>query len=123
MALSVNAATFFSCPETISLTKHHTFLSNAYYNLSHFDFLLLGEIISEWESSPLLHDCFKKWLPYNSRVLSSLNNSLNVLSFNVRGLNLRYQEVLLLSNSFNFDILILLETVFFLSQPLSGSLV
>ncbi|CAF5223154.1 unnamed protein product, partial [Rotaria magnacalcarata] len=33
-----------------------------------------------------------------------------ILSFNVRGLDLRWQEVLLLISSFKFDILVLIET-------------
>jgi len=42
--------------------------------------------------------------------VSSSFFSLNCLSFNVRGLNYRWNEVLLLSNSFQFDIIILVET-------------
>ncbi|CAF5055688.1 unnamed protein product, partial [Rotaria magnacalcarata] len=38
------------------------------------------------------------------------STSLHVLLFNVRGLDLRWQEVLLLISSFKFDALILVET-------------
>jgi hypothetical protein len=57
----------------------------------------------------MLSSCFSIWKSFLPRE-STIENYLHVLSFNVRGLDLRIQEVLLLTSSFNFDILILLET-------------
>ncbi len=85
-------------------------MSRANECLTHFDFYIFSNILNEWECNLFLHSCFsigEKFFPsYNNTILSSLH----ILSFNVRGLNLRWQEVLLLTKSFKFDILILLET-------------
>ena len=110
MDLSLYAVPFFSSIDPRILRERDLFLGKALNNLSHFDFLLLCEILYEWESSPFLRDCFNIWKCYKTNDTSSIVNSLHILSFNVRGFNSRYQEVLLLSNCFNFDILILLET-------------
>ena len=109
MTLSPHATPFFSCTSQTLLAQREKFLYLAKELLSDFDYSLLSEILLEWESCPLLSTCFSKWkhsIPSNS----SFENSLYILSFNVRGLELRIQEVLLLSLSFNFDILVLLET-------------
>ena len=66
--------------------------------------------MSEWESNPFLDSCFSLWQKYVPLNVDSLHSSLIVLSFNVRGLELRWQEVFLLTSSFSCDILILLET-------------
>jgi hypothetical protein len=110
MTLSSHAIPFFSCIDNNTLNERDVFLSKAHSNLSHFDFLLLFDILSEWESSPLLHNCLKLWKSHSTNDTASTLNSFHILSFNVRGLDLRIQEVLLLANSFKFDILILLET-------------
>ena len=102
------------------LVEREMSLNRARYSLTDFDFSLFQEIVKEWEASPLLSMCFDKWQCSISKVPSS-ENSFHVLSFNVRGLELRIQEVILLTISFKFDILILLETGFwdysFCSQP------
>jgi hypothetical protein len=113
MSLSANAIPFFSCMDQKTLHVRDAFLKKALVNLSHFDFLLLCKILDEWESSPFVHDCLKIWKSYNSIDTSSIVNSFHILPFNVRGFNLRYQEVLLLSNTSKFDVLILLETGWF----------
>ncbi|CAF4686934.1 unnamed protein product, partial [Rotaria sp. Silwood2] len=79
-------------------------------SLSSFDFNLFLEILTEWEGSIFLDSCFSLWQKYVPLDENSFHSSLHILSFNVRGLELRWQEVLLLTSSFNFDILILLET-------------
>ncbi|CAF1456150.1 unnamed protein product [Rotaria magnacalcarata] len=84
--------------------------AKANVSLSSFDFNLLSEILSEWEDSLFLDSCLSLWHNYVTLHKNSFHSSLHVLSFNVRGLELRWQEVLLLISSFNFDILILLET-------------
>jgi hypothetical protein len=82
------------------LFDRELFLCKANVYLSGFDFSLFFEILTEWESCPMLSSCFSIWKSFLPRE-STLENSLHVLSFNVRGL---------LTSSFNFDILILLET-------------
>lgn len=77
--------------------------------LSHFCFKMLCDIISEWESSPLLSMCFSKWEKYEVPQTVTVKG-LHILCFNVRGFSIRWQEVLLLSSSHDFDLLILLET-------------
>jgi hypothetical protein len=111
MTLSTKSQPFFSCISPLKLCKRNSFLSKAKDCLSHFDFNLLSDILNEWECCLFLHSCFSVWekfVPkYNNTILSS---SLHILSFNVRGLDLRWQEVLLLTTSYKLDILILLET-------------
>ncbi|CAF1415435.1 unnamed protein product, partial [Rotaria magnacalcarata] len=92
------------------MCKRRDFLNKAFVSLSTFDFNLLVEILYEWETSLFLDSCLSLWKTYVPLNEDSLNSSLHVLSFNVRGLELRWQEVLLLFSSFNFDILILIET-------------
>ncbi|CAF4683207.1 unnamed protein product, partial [Rotaria sp. Silwood2] len=81
-------------------------------SLSPFEFYLFCEILEEWETYPNLHSCFSRWQNFIQVSGKSKPKllSYNILSFNVRGLDLRWQEVLLLISSFNFDILVLIET-------------
>jgi hypothetical protein len=109
MNLSPLAIPFFFCPSQSVRVERELFLCKAKACLSDFDLSLLHEIMIEWESSTVLSSCFSKWKCFLPRE-SSVENSFHILSFNVRGLDLRIQEVLLLTSSFNFDILILLET-------------
>ena len=89
------------------LGKRNNFLFRASESLSPFDYTLFSNILSEWESSSFLSSIWQKYaLSDNTPILTSLH----VLSFNVRGFDLQWQEVLLLTSSFKFDILILLET-------------
>lgn len=110
MTLSPSANPFFSCISSSKLSKRNHFLCKAKDRFSHFDFNLFCKILSEWESSPTLHSCFSHWQKF-VRVCDEPNSlSFHVLSFNVRGLDHRWQEVLLLISSFKFDALVLLET-------------
>ncbi|CAF3913491.1 unnamed protein product [Rotaria sp. Silwood2] len=81
-------------------------------SLSPFEFYLFCEILEEWETYPNLQSCFSSWQNFVQVSGKSKPKllSYNILSFNVRGLDLRWQEVLLLISSFNFDILVLIET-------------
>lgn len=110
MTLSVNAAPFFSCPRESTMIIREQFICTAKASLSRFDFSLICELLAEWESSSTLAILFKRWELSRVDNTSPVRSSLQILSFNVRGLELRLQEVLLLSNSHQFDILILLET-------------
>ena len=106
----ITAKPFFSSIDRTLLYKRDLFLHTTHRKLSQFDYKLLCEILYEWESSPLLKNCFDTWRSYKTRDTYSSVNSFHILSFNIRDFTLRYQEVLLLSNSFAFDVMILLET-------------
>jgi hypothetical protein len=110
MSLSPSACSFFSCISPSKLAKRNYFLCKAKDRLSHFDFNLFCKILKEWESSPSLPSCFALWQKFVPVHGTSNSSSLRILSFNVRGLDLRWQEILLLISSFKFDALILLET-------------
>jgi len=110
MNISPLSVPFFSCPSFVQTCKRNLFLDKAKENLSHFDFNLFCSILLEWESSPLLSSCFSLWKKYECVDSSLIFSSLHVLMFNVRGLDTRWQEVLLLVSSLNTDVLILIET-------------
>ena len=109
MILCPLAVPFFSCTFQESLLVRENKLNHARLSLTPKDFCLFESILNEWESSPLLSVLFQEWDRYVKPDLHSITNSLDVLSFNVRGLDGRVQEVLLLTISFDFDVLILLE--------------
>lgn len=75
-----------------------------------FDFNLFCEILREWENCATLDSCFSLWNSSTPSINNQIVSSLHVLSFNVRGLSSRWQEVLLLIDSYKFDVLVLLET-------------
>jgi hypothetical protein len=110
MSLSPSAIPFFSCISSSKLSKRNHFLCKAKTCLSHFDFNLFSEILSEWECSLNLHSCFSQWQKFVPVCDKTNSSSFHVLSFNVRGLDHRWEEVLLLISSFKFDVLVLLET-------------
>jgi hypothetical protein len=110
MTLSPFSSPFFCCSSFIQTSMRNLFLDKAKNNLSHFDCKLFCAILSEWESCPLLSSCFSLWKNYVCADSSISLSSLHVLMFNVRGLDVRWQEVLLLISSSNTDIVILLET-------------
>ena len=116
MSLSPLATPFFSCPNVSAVNSSHLFLQLANSSLSKFDARLFSEILNEWESAPLISDCFKVWSTHCIPPCTSKNDSFHILSFNVRGLDRRFDEVILLANSYAFDIIILLETGFFEDQ-------
>src|ERR1700722_3920705 len=100
MSLSPLAVPFFSCASQDSLLERENKLNQARCLLSSNDFVLFESILNEWESFPLLSALFQEWEIYVKPDLYSMSNSLSVLSFNVRGLDARAQEVLLLTLSF-----------------------
>lgn len=110
MTLSPLALPFFSCTSSLSLSFRKNFLSKSSYSLSSFDFHLLYEVLNEWESCVTLAQCFSLWEKYIPIINKQDIASLNTLSFNVRGLKNRWQEVALLISSFKPDIVFLLET-------------
>ena len=110
MILSPFATPFFCCSSPSSLSKRDVSLSEAAKSLSHFDYNLFCNLLSEWESHPLLSSCLSHWKSLSVCQPLSVNAPLLILSFNVRGFNSRWQEVLLLNSSYAFDIMILQET-------------
>lgn len=111
MSLSPSAIPFFSCTPSDQLCRRNEFLSRAKVSLSRFECNLFTEVLCDWERSLFLSSCFTKWQKCIPVPNSSCSSSvLHVLSFNVRGLDKRWQETILLDTSFNFDVLILLET-------------
>ena len=110
MSLSPVAFPFFSCSSPFNLRKRTDFLDKASMSLSPFDFNLFSDILSEWESCVLLDRCFSWWRKFIPNEEIFHLSSLHILSFNVRGFNLRWHEVVLLSTSLKSDIVILLET-------------
>ena len=108
MSLSPSAVPFFSCCSPSKTIIRDTMLQYSETMLSKFDSSLFYNILCEWESSPTLSLCFSKWKRFVPNVSFS-ENSLHILSFNVRGLDLRIHEVILLTTTFHFDILVLQE--------------
>lgn len=112
MSLSVDAPPFVPLYPSNLSSDRNSFLYHAQPFLSPFDLSLLSDITSEWNRSISLSECLELWKSCKRQDTSSplTSNSLHVLSFNVRGFNLRHQEVLLLANTYQLDILVLLET-------------
>ena len=109
--LSPYAPTF--CPTTqvtnsrfdivygLSLTSHF---------LSQHDFNMVSMIVNEWSSLPTLSSVFDYWKSFAKTCVSSKLPSLHFLLFNVRGLDERREEVILLLGKYEVDIIILTET-------------
>lgn len=109
MTLSPLSISFVSRSSYCSLSSRSTFISSLSERLSLFDFHLFMSILNDWEISPLLISCLAVWEKYES-IPTRVTKGVNVLSFNVRGFDLRWQEVLLLAGTYDSDVLILLET-------------
>lgn len=110
MSLYPFSLPFFLSSPSFNLCKRTDFLSKASMLFSPYDFKLFSDVLCEWESCVLLDHCFSKWRNLIPNEESSDRYSFHVLSFNVRGLDLRWQEVLLLSTYFTSDVVILFET-------------
>ncbi len=77
--------------------------------MSTFEFRLLSEIVNEWSSISTLSSCLSHWKSFNRVCTSSSFAQLQILIFNVRGLDLRWEEVILLFEKYKVDCLILIE--------------
>lgn len=75
------------------------------------DLKLLNEIIHEWNTSTSLTELEQVWTQHHRSNVSSCHtsNTLHILCFNVRGLDLRWGEVCLLAKQHHTDIIILGE--------------
>ncbi|CAF0982789.1 unnamed protein product [Didymodactylos carnosus] len=78
--------------------------------LSVKDYILLQTIINEWHGSPDIEMCFSIWQNMNKPKSKSTVSFLHALCFNVRGLDPRWEEIMMLTLKENFDVIILLET-------------
>ena len=77
--------------------------------LSANEFTLLSQILLEWHSSPTFNQLCSQWKPFKNSTSQSSLAFLNILCFNVRGLDRRWGEVCLLSTSHQLDALVLGE--------------
>jgi hypothetical protein len=77
--------------------------------LSNFDFSLLSDIVKEWFLFPTLSSCLSHWKSFKQLCSYSFSSKLHILLFNVRGLDERWKEVLLLIAKYKIDSLILTE--------------
>jgi hypothetical protein len=77
--------------------------------LSKFEFSLLSEIVYEWSLFPTLSSCFTHWNSFKQLCSYSFSSHLRILLFNVRGLDERWEEVILLLDKYKIDCLILTE--------------
>jgi len=77
--------------------------------LSKFEFSLLSEIVNEWFFFPTLSSCFSHWKSFKQLCSYSFSSQIHILLFNVRGLEERWEEVLLLLDKYKIDCLILTE--------------
>ncbi len=78
--------------------------------------LFFVNTLNEWESSPLLQSCLNIRENFEKPNLFTTSDALPVLSFNVRGISNRMQEMLLRLLSLKFDVIILLEVGVFESS-------
>jgi hypothetical protein len=86
-----------------------SFLESARNILSIKEHSLLSDILLEWHSSTTLSHLISRWIPFKKSASQASFSFLNILCFNVRGLERRWGEVCLLSSSHRFDILVLGE--------------
>ncbi|CAM4962520.1 unnamed protein product [Rotaria socialis] len=89
-------------------------MSNSTWNLiaptlGHSDLKLFSSVALEWHNAPTLESCFSQWKKSVKEDIISPLSDLHVLCFNVRGLDYRWGEVVLLSTQHASDILVLTE--------------
>jgi hypothetical protein len=69
-------------------------------------FLDLSQILLEWHSSFTFNQLRSGWMPFKKSTSQSSLAFINILCFNVRGLDRRWGEVCLLSTSHQFDVMV-----------------
>jgi hypothetical protein len=87
----------------------YNFLRAAKETLSLDDFDLLSSMVEEWHGSQTLSLCLSHWSSFTRQNSRTSLSFLYTLCFNVRGLDMRWAEVYLLSIKHQFDILVLGE--------------
>jgi hypothetical protein len=108
MILSPNTSEFFPRNPT-SQNTCNLFLSNVQPTLSRRDFNLLFTVVQEWHDKPTLASCLSSWKKFTRNDTKDSFSHLHVLCFNVRGLDRRWNEVLLLGSIYAPDVLVLVE--------------
>lgn len=90
---------------------HYTvhFLNQACSLLPRQEFLLLHDIVTEWNATPSIPKIIAKWQLQRKTPSTILRMHLQIISFNVRGLDLRWDEVCLLARTYQADIIALTE--------------
>jgi Reverse transcriptase (RNA-dependent DNA polymerase) len=101
MALAINSPDY-DCNTT-------RFIDTARSILSRKEFLLLTNILKELHSSSTLNDTLELWKSFKKSTMQNSCISLNLLSFNVRGFDLRWTEVCLLAKTYACDVILLNE--------------
>lgn len=86
-----------------------SFLNTARSILAPTDFSMLTQIISEWQDAASVADLLSKWKSRQGSATLQQQSTLHILCFNVRGLDRRWGEVCLLTNTHNSDIILLGE--------------
>ncbi|CAF3946022.1 unnamed protein product [Rotaria magnacalcarata] len=89
-------------------------MSNSTWNLiaptlGNSDLKLFSSVALEWHNAPTLESCFSQWKKSVKEDIISPLSDLHVLCFNVRGLDYRWGEVVLLSTQHVSDIVVLTE--------------
>ena len=77
--------------------------------LSSLEFSLLSDIVNEWQCLHTLASCISHWKSFIPTQLRPKPPPLQVLLFNVRGIDERWEEVLLLLEKYKPDALVLVE--------------
>ena len=97
-------------PDNYSLDKKATsFLDNARALLTLNDFHFLSKLLVEWHTASSLDDLILECKPFHKSSVHKSYAFLHILYFNVRGLDSRWEEVCLLSNTRHFGIIALGE--------------
>ena len=78
-------------------------------SLTKADAELFTAMVSEWHNAPTLNACLSSWSHWQKEEKGSPLDSLQVLGFNVRGLDYRWGEVALLCSQYRMDIVVLAE--------------
>ena len=89
--------------------KATQFLNSVSNVLSEKDLALLSQIISEWHTASTLNDLLLNWKIFHKPNVHQADSFIHFLCFNVRGLDLRWDEVCLLVKQHRFDIIVLGE--------------
>ena len=109
MILSPLSSPFVSRSQHCTLFSRDTFICSLAKSLFDFDFRLFSSILTEWESSSLISSCLERWEKFVKKT-ESIKKGIHVLSFNVRGFDLRWQDVLLLTAKCESDMVSIPET-------------
>lgn len=87
----------------------NSFLKVSSCMLTHQEFILLADIIAEWNLSPSITDIIAHWQSRKRAQPQNAQTNWQIISFNVRGLDPRWDEVCLLMRSHHADIMVLIE--------------